>query len=143
MAKGENFVWLKGNLTKDPELRYTQAGVAVATISLATNTESRKKPDGEWEDLAQFHRAVLWGPGAEALAQAAGRGDAVELVGMLTHRKYQDAQGQERYITEVKCSMVKHRPKRDGATGGGRQGAGGGSSRSQEPPPYSDSDIPF
>ena len=142
MPKGINLVLLDGNLAADPELRFTGSGTAVGTLRLATNTESRKKQDGTYEDLAQFHRVVVWGPRAEELGQAAQKGDRVRVDGMLTTRSWDDQSGQKRYITEVKAEQVKHWPKAGTSAGGqgrGQTGRGGG----YTPPPFPDDDIPF
>ena len=140
MPRGINLVVLDGNLAADPEVRYTGSGTPVGTLRMATNTESRKKPDGQYEDLAQFHRVVVWGPRAEELGREASKGDRVRVDGILTTRSWTDQSNQKRYITEVKAEQVKHWPKAGRATGGqGRAGRGGG----YTPPPHADDDIPF
>ncbi len=139
MPRGKNVVVLEGNITRDPELRFTNNGTPVCTISMATNTESRKKSDGEWEDLAQFHRVVVWGPQGEDLGQNGKQGDGLEVLGMLTQRSWEQ-DGQKRYITEVKASVVKLRPK-DGRRQ--NQGAGQGQGNGYAPPAGDDQDIPF
>ena len=129
---------LDGNLAADPEVRYTGSGTPVGTLRMATNTESRKKPDGNYEDLAQFHRVVVWGPRAEEMGREAKKGERVRVDGMLTTRSWEDQSGQKRYITEVKAEQVKHWPKAGRSAGGQREtGRGGG----YAPPP--DDDIPF
>lgn len=147
MPHGTNIVVLVGNLTRDPDLRHTQNGTAVCTCQMATNTESRKKDDGQWEDLAQFHRVVVWGPTGEALGQNGKKGDAIEILGMLTQRSWDDQQtGQKRYVTEVKASMVKLRPKEGGNSAGARHNkppSNASSYQVQQGGGYDDGDIPF
>lgn len=138
MPRGINLVLLDGNLAADPEVRYTGSGTPVATLRMATNTESRKKQDGTYEDLAQFHRVVVWGPRAEELAQDAQKGERVRVDGILTTRSWADQSGQKHYITEVKAEQVKHWPKA-GRQVGSKVKAGRG--REYAPPP--DDDIPF
>lgn len=139
MPRGINLVLLDGNLAADPEVRYTGSGTPVATLRMATNTESRKKPDGTYEDLAQFHRVVVWGPRAEELGREAQKGDRVRADGMLATRSWEDQSGQKRYITEVKAEQVKHWPKAGRQVGSqGMAGRGRGCA-----PPVKDDDIPF
>ncbi len=103
MARSLNKVTLIGNLTRDPELRYTPAGAAVCTFGLATNrqwvTES-----GEKKEEVEFHRIVAWNKLAELCAQLLKKGRKVYVEGRLQTRKWQAQDGSERSSVEVVIS---------------------------------------
>ncbi len=139
-----NKVMLIGNLGKDPEVRYTTSGTAVAGFSLATS-ERFKNKNGEWEDRTEWHNITLWGRLAEIAGEYLAKGKTVYIEGRLQTRKWQDRDGRDRYTTEIvgeKMQMLSGR------------GEGGGRARttdesSYEPPSYEepafnpDDDIPF
>ncbi|ASG68927.1 single-stranded DNA-binding protein [Francisella halioticida] len=96
MAKGTvNKVILLGRLGNDPEIRQTQSGTIVATISLATNEVFKEETQTEW------HRVVIFGKGAEVIQQYCKKGDALYVEGRIRTNKWQDNSGQDRYSTEV------------------------------------------
>ncbi len=95
-----NKVTLIGNLGKDPELRYTSSGVAVATFSLATN-ESWKDQDGNVQDKTQWHNIVAWKKLAEICGEYLKKGAKVYLEGRLQYRTYDDKNGVKKYVTEI------------------------------------------
>jgi single-strand DNA-binding protein len=103
MAKSLNKVQLIGNLTRDPELKYTPTGAAVCTISLATN-RSWTTDTGEKKDEADFHRLVAWNKLAEICGQLLKKGRKVYVEGRLSTRSWQDKDGQTKYMTEVVLS---------------------------------------
>ena len=124
MAKSVNKVILIGNLGKDPELKHTSSGTAVATMTLATN-ERFKDKSGEWQDRTEWHNIVLWQRLAEIAAEYLKKGRSVYVEGRLQTRSWEDKQGQKRYTTEVVASDLVL------LGGGGRGEEGGGrSSRS-------------
>jgi len=100
MARSLNKVELIGNLTRDPELRYTPAGNAVCTFGLATNrywtTES-----GEKKEETEFHRIVAWNKLAELCAQLLTKGRKVYVEGRLQTRRWTGQDGQDRTTTEI------------------------------------------
>src|SRR5690348_1124676 len=100
MARSLNSVQLIGNLTRDPELRYTPQGTAVCTIGLATN-RSWTTDTGEKKEDTEFHRLVAWNKLAELCAQLLTKGTKVYFHGRLTTRSWQDQQGQQRSTTEI------------------------------------------
>jgi single-strand DNA-binding protein len=101
MAKSLNKVMLIGNLGKDPELRYTASGVAVATFSIATN-ESWKDQDGNAQERTEWHNIVAWRKLAEICGEWLKKGKKVYIEGRLQTRSYDDKNtGQKRYITEI------------------------------------------
>lgn len=111
MAFSVNKVTLLGNVARDPELRYTPNGTAVATMSIATN-RSIKKGD-QWEDVASFHRVTVWGKLAEYVGKSLIKGDKVYGEGRLDYRNY-EKNGQKVYVTDVVLETVialtKHEP---------------------------------
>lgn len=98
MSKSVNKHLLLGNLTKDPEVRYTNGGKAVATLSLATN--ERYKKDGEWLDKPSYHTVIVWTPMAEVAAQFLKKGGKVFIEGRVETRSY-DKDGVKKYVTET------------------------------------------
>ena len=101
MAKSLNRVMLIGNLGKDPELRYTTSGVAVATFSLATN-ESWKDADGNLQERTEWHNIVAWKKLAEICGEWLKKGKKVYIEGRIQTRSYDDKNtGTKKYITEI------------------------------------------
>jgi len=103
MARSLNKVILIGNLTRDPELRYTPSGAAVCTIGLATNRQWTTD-SGEKKEDAEFHRLVVWNKLAELCAQLLKKGRKVYFEGRLQTRKWQGQDGAERTTTEIVVS---------------------------------------
>ncbi len=97
---GVNQVILVGHLGRDPELRYTQNGQAVANFSMAT-TESYAKRDGEREDRTEWHRIVAWGRLAEICAEYLSKGRQVYIEGRIQTREWEDREGEKRRTTEI------------------------------------------
>lgn len=95
-----NKVMLIGNLTRDPELRYTPSGTAVATFGLATNRRW-KTQGGDTKDEAQFHRVVVWNKLAELCSQLIQKGSRVYIEGRIQYREWNDNEGNQRQTTEV------------------------------------------
>ncbi len=95
-----NRVTLIGNLTRDPELRYTPAGMAVASFGLATNRVWVTK-QGERKEDAQFHRIVAWNKLAELCSQLLGRGRRIYVEGRIQYRDFVDAENNKKQITEI------------------------------------------
>jgi single-strand DNA-binding protein len=100
MSKGLNKVMLIGRLGSDPEIKQTGGGTLVANLSVATN-HSRKNQAGEWEDETEWHRVVLFGKTAEVAQQYLRKGSQVYIEGRLQTRKWQDKEGNDRYMTEI------------------------------------------
>jgi single-strand DNA-binding protein len=95
-----NKVILVGNLGKDPELRYTQSGVAVVNFSMAT-TERYKDKDGNNQDKTEWHNIVAWRGLAEVCSKFLTKGKQVYIEGKSQTRSYDDTDGNKRYITEI------------------------------------------
>ena len=100
MARSLNRVQLIGNLTRDPELRYTPSGAAVCSFSVATN-RAWTTDSGEKHDEAEFHRIVAWNKLAELCSQFLTKGRKVFVEGRLTTRSYTAQDGTPKSITEI------------------------------------------
>jgi len=95
-----NKVMLIGNLTRDPELRYTPNGIAVCSFGLATNRRWTTK-DGEQKDDAQFHRIVAWNRLAELCSQLLVKGRHIYVEGRIQYREWTGSDGVKRQTTEI------------------------------------------
>ena len=100
MARSLNKVTLIGNLTRDPELRYTPQGTAVCTVGLATN-RSWVTDSGEKKEEADFHRLVAWNKLAELCSQLLTKGRKIYVEGRLSNRSWTGQDGAQRNITEI------------------------------------------
>ena len=143
-----NKVMLIGNLGKDPELRFTPSGRAVARFSLATS-ESWTDQQGQKQDRTEWHNVVVWGKQAESCGQYLSKGRQVFIEGSIRSRQYDDKEGQKRYITEVIAQRVQFLGGGRGEGGGrgagasGGTGGGGGGDEMAPAPLPEDDDIPF
>jgi single-strand DNA-binding protein len=140
-----NKVMLIGNLGKDPELRHTASGMAVATFSIATSERVKNKQTNEWEKKTDWHNVVLWDKQATLAGQYLTKGSTVYIEGRLQTRKWQDRDGNARYTTEVVGSSLEFlSSKGEGSRSGGGDSSyePSGSSNYDEPPMMED-DIPF
>ncbi|GAK49650.1 single-stranded DNA-binding protein [Candidatus Moduliflexus flocculans] len=118
-GKSLNKVQLIGHLGKDPELRYTSNGQAVATFSLATN-ERRKKPNSdEYEDFTEWHNIVAWGRTAEIASEFLNKGKQTYIEGRLQTRSWDDQNGVKRYTTEIVAQDLILLSSGRGESGGG------------------------
>lgn len=100
MARSLNKVQLIGNLTRDPEMRYTPSGTAVCTFTVATNRQW-KTESGDTRDDAEFHRIVSWDKLAEICNQYLKKGRQVFVEGRLQTRKWEGKDGKTNYTTEI------------------------------------------
>ena len=98
-SRSWNKVELIGNLTRDPELRYTPSGSAVSTFTIATNRTYMS--DGERKEEADFHRIVAWNKLAELCSQLLKKGNRVFVSGRLQNRSWEGQDGQSRQVTEI------------------------------------------
>src|SRR6202165_4654596 len=95
-----NKVMIIGNLGKDPEVRYTAGGTAVASFSVATS-EKFKNKSGEFEEKTEWHNIILWARLAEIAGEYLTKGKTVYIEGRLQNRKWQDRDSKDRYTTEI------------------------------------------
>jgi single-strand DNA-binding protein len=101
MAKSVNKVILIGNLGKDPEIKYTSSGMAVAKFSLATN-ERYKDKEGQWQDRTEWHNIVAWQRLAEIVGEYVKKGSKLYLEGRIQTSSWDDKEsGQKKYRTEI------------------------------------------
>lgn len=136
-----NKVMLIGNLGKDPEVRYTASGQAVASFNLATS-EKFKNKNGEQEERTEWHRITLWSRLAEIAGEYLSKGKTVYIEGRLQTREY-EKDGIKRYTTEIvgeKMQMLSPKGERSGGDTSSATKTGGGNF---EEPPFQDDDIPF
>jgi len=103
---GYNKVLLMGNLTKDPELRYTPGGIAVANLRMAINRKYRTK-DQELKEEVCFITAVVWNKQAETCNQYLHKGSGLLVEGRLQSRSWEDASGAKRSVIEVRAERVQ------------------------------------
>ena len=139
MAKSVNKVILVGNLGKDPEVKYTPQGTAVAKITVATSNSYKDKTSGEWQETTEWHNVVLWQRLAEIAGEYLKKGSKVYIEGSLRTRKWQDKSGNDRYTTEIIANEMQMLDSRGGGGmgggGGGDYGGGGGRGKQQQSPP--------
>jgi single-strand DNA-binding protein len=144
-----NKVILIGNLTRKPELRHTRSGTGVTTLSIATN--DRRKVEGVWQDVPEFHDAIVFDRLAENCCKFLDKGRQIYVEGRLQTRKYTDKNGIERRKTEVLVDSVQFLGGRDGGRRNDREDYGS-QQASQQPkeenfdgPGFSgpEEDIPF
>jgi single-strand DNA-binding protein len=158
MARGINKVILVGNLGNDPETKYTQGGMAITKISLAT-TSVRKDKDGNQQERTEWHRVTFFGKLGEIAGEYLRKGSQCYVEGSIRYDKYTGQDGVEKYSTDIIADEMQM------LGGRGEGGGGGGGERMarpqrqessappqrqapqrQSPPPaddFSDDDIPF
>jgi len=108
-----NKAMILGRLGRDPEVRYTSGGAPVANISIATNSRSKDK-SGEWQDVTEWHRIVLFNKNAETAEKYLKKGGSVYIEGRIQTRSWEDQQsGQKRYSTEIIADQLKMMGGRD------------------------------
>jgi single-strand DNA-binding protein len=104
---GETTLTGVGNLTADPELRYTPSGAAVANFTVASTPRTFDRQAGEWKDgEALFLRCTLWRQPAENVAESLSRGARVIVTGRLKQRSYETQQGEKRTVTELDVDEI-------------------------------------
>lgn len=160
MARGVNKAILIGNLGRDPEIRYSPSGAAVANVNIATTESWKDKNTGEQQEKTEWHRIVFFGRLAEIVGEYLKKGSQVYVEGRLQTRKWQDKEGNDRWTTEIVANEMQMLGGRGGSGGGsgpedynqdaGYSGGGGGSSSSSSssgsssgPSDDFDDDIPF
>ncbi len=139
-SRSVNKVILIGNLGKDPELRYTSSGVAVASFSVATN-ESWKDTEGNTQERTQWHNIVAWRKLAEICGEYLKKGSKLYLEGRLQYRNYDDKNGVKRYVTEIVMDEMLMLDSRGGGISASAPDAGG--TPAQDEPGGKVDDLPF
>jgi len=117
MARGVNKVILVGNLGRDPEIRYTPSGAAVANITLATSESWKDKQTGEQQEKTEWHRVVFFGRLAEIVGEYLKKGAQIYVEGRIKTDKYQDKEtGQDRYSTSIVANEMQMLGGRSGGS---------------------------
>ncbi|GJF06716.1 single-stranded DNA-binding protein [Pseudonocardia sp. D17] len=143
---GETLVTIVGNLTADPELRFTPSGAAVANFTVASTPRQYDRQSGEWRDLdALFMRCNIWRQAAENVAESCKRGMRVVVTGRLRQRSFETREGEKRTVVELEADEVavslryatatveKTTRGGGGGFGGGASAGGWGASSSDDP----------
>ncbi|MGV8941441.1 MAG: single-stranded DNA-binding protein [Lysobacter sp.] len=126
MARGINKVILVGNLGNDPDMKYTQGGMAICTLSLAT-TSVRKDKDGQSIEKTEWHRVKLFGKLGEIAGEYLKKGRQVYIEGSIRYDKFTGQDGVEKYFTDIVADEMQ-------MLGGGAEGGGGrGDDRAERP----------
>ena len=156
MAFESNYVTFIGNLTEDPELRYTQGGAAVVRIRLASNRRWTGR-DGVEQEETTYLNANCWRDMAENVAETLKKGDRAIVIGRIKVSSYENREGQTVWTTEIEADEIAPSLRwargsitRQSGGGGGRgarggdgSGGGGGGSTAPAPAPPADDDVPF
>lgn len=146
MAYESNFVTFVGNLTDDPDLRFTGSGAAVATLRVASNRRWTGR-DGQQQEETTYLNVNCWRDLAENASESLSKGDRVVVIGRLRVRSYENQQGQTVWVTEIEADEIapslRWARAQVSKSGGGGGGQGGSSQGSYAPPPPSDDDVPF
>ena len=126
MARGVNKVILLGNLGKDPEVKYTPSGMAIANFSLATSSSVKDK-DGNWQDKTEWHNIKAFGRTAEIAGEYLKKGRTVYLEGRIHYDSWDDKEtGQKKYMTQILVNeLTLVGGQREGGEGGGGGYSGG------------------
>jgi single-strand DNA-binding protein len=132
MANGNN-ITVVGNCTRDPELRFTASGQALASFGVAVNRRWQNRQTNEWEEQTSWFNVVVWGDMAENLSDTLSKGMRVIVTGRLEQRSWETEQGEKRSVVEIVADEVGPSlrwatadVKRSERRSGGGQGGGGG-----------------
>ena len=130
MARGVNKAIIVGNLGRDPEVRYSANGNAIANVTIATTESWKDRQSGERQEKTEWHRVVFFSRLAEIAGEYLKKGSQVYIEARLQTRKWEDRDGNERYTTEIVANEMQML--------GGR---GGGDSQGGSPPDYSQAEA--
>lgn len=132
----DNSITIVGNLTRDPEIRYTASGQANARLGVAVSRRWQNRQTNEWEERTSFFNVVAWGDMAENISDTLAKGMRVVVNGRLEQRSWETEQGEKRSVVEIIADEVGpslrwatadvKRSERRGGGGGGDFGGGGG-----------------
>ena len=155
----DNTVTVVGNLTREPELRYTGSGRGMAQFGIAVNRRWQNRQSGEWEEQVSFFNVTAWGDLGENCAASLTKGSRVIINGRLEQRSYETQQGEKRSVVEIIADEVGPslrwaqatvtRNERSSGDGGYQGGGGGSTSRPAPnedpgaPAAYSNDEEPF
>jgi single-strand DNA-binding protein len=149
-------VTIVGNLTRDPELRYTPSGAVTATFGVAVNRRWQNRDTQQWEEKVSFFNVTCWRDLAQNVSDSLEKGARVLVTGRLEQRSWETQDGERRSVVEIVAdevgpslrwatAQIHKNERRDGGDGFGGGGGGGGSrSVGNEPPPaYDPAEEPF
>lgn len=156
----DSIVTLVGNVTRDPEMRFTPSGAGVAEFGLAVNRRWQNRQTNEWEEQVSFFDVKVWSAMAENVAESITKGTRVVVTGRLEQRSWETDAGEKRSKIEVVADEVapslrwataavtktERSDSGGGRSGGGRSSGGGSSSGGGRPAPapaFDDSEEPF
>lgn len=143
MAGTVNKVILVGRLGRDPEIRYTASGQALAKFSLATD-ENRKDRDGNWQTETTWHNIVLWAQQAERAGEMLKKGNLVYVEGRIRNRSWDDPEtGQKKYMTEIVGERYRMLETRGASEQSSGYSEGSQSQPTQSQQPQDEDDLPF
>jgi single-strand DNA-binding protein len=135
MATDSNSITISGNITREPEMRYTPSGVSKVTFGVAVNRSWRNQQTQEWDEQTSFFNVVAWRQLAENVGASLAKGSRVVVTGRLEQRSWETEQGEKRSIVEIVADDVAaslrfataeiHKVERTGPGGGGDGGGGG------------------
>ena len=141
MANDTNSITISGNITREPEIRYTPSGVSKLTFGVAVNRSWRNQQSQEWEEQTSFFTVVAWRQLAENAGSSLQKGSRVTVTGRLEQRSWETDQGEKRSVTEIVADDIAaslrfatveiHKVERTGPGGGN----GGGGGRAPAPTP--------
>lgn len=137
---GVNKVILVGRLGRDPEVKYTPSGVAVANFSMATSEEWKDKDTGEKKERTEWHRIVAWRRLGEICGEYLRKGSQIYIEGKLQTRDWEDRDGNKRYTTEI---VAQNMQMLDSPAREGRAQSEEEQYPVEEPVSIPDDDIPF
>ncbi|OPX36895.1 MAG: single-stranded DNA-binding protein [Desulfobacteraceae bacterium 4484_190.1] len=137
---GINKVILVGRLGKDPEIRYTPAGAAVANFTIATSEEWKDKSTGEKQEKTEWHRIVAWRRLGEICGEYLHKGSQVYIEGKIQTRAWDDRDGNKRYTTEI---IAQNMQMLGAVNRVERAKSADNRLQVEEPAPIPEDDIPF
>ncbi|MBM3692447.1 MAG: single-stranded DNA-binding protein [Actinomycetota bacterium] len=134
----DNTVTIVGNVTRDPEIRYTAGGQPNASFGVAVNRRWMNRQTNEWEERVSFFNVVCWREMAENVAESVSKGTRVVVTGRLEQRSWETENGEKRTVVEIAAdevgpslrwatAAITRNERRDGFGGGGGGGGQGGS----------------
>jgi single-strand DNA-binding protein len=138
-----NKVILIGNLGRDPEVRYTTSGTAVANFTMATTDRWNDAATGERKERTEWHRIVVWAKQAEIVGEYLRKGRQVYIEGSLQTREWTDREGNKRYTTEVRAQRVQMLGGRPGSRDEAPEDERTAASVAEPDSGFEEDDIPF
>jgi len=147
MASDTNSITISGNMTRDPEMRYTPSGVSKVSFGVAVNRSWRNQQTQEWDEQTSFFNVVAWRQLAENVGASLAKGSRVVVTGRLEQRSWETEQGEKRSVVEIVADEIapslrwatatvnKNDRRGGGGDGGGAGGSGGGGGGGRAPSP--------